>query len=406
MSEPAGRIEPAPAAGEPRPQHRRLPEREGLPGGREEPEDASVPEGLALDPIAAEDDDRRSSLSPSRASTYPADFSLESLHRKWRDGEIEVPDFQRGFVWDRTQASRLVESFLLGLPVPAIYLYNERGSDRYLVIDGQQRLRSVFFYFEGHFPARRGGAAPGAEPANGPDFRLVGLSPSSLFRGCTFDALPDWDQRRLRNRVLRAYIVRPEDPNDDASLYDLFERLNTGGTRLENQEIRHCIYRGPFVDLLDDLNGLPSWRAILGRETPDRRRRDTELILRFFALRSPDEYRKPMKQFLSQYLARNRHAPTATLLANGNSFSTTCDAVVASLGDRPFHRRGLLNVAVLDSVLVAFAHHLAAVPDDIRARYETLTAGDSFRRDTGERTTDADRLRRRFREAARVLFDD
>lgn len=374
-----------------------LPDRDGL-AERGEP---TIRKHLEFDPIAGEDEDRRSSLSPSRASTYPADFSLESLHRKWRDREIEVPDFQRGFVWDRGQASRLIESFLLGLPVPAIYLYNERGSDRYLVIDGQQRLRSVFFYFEGHFPAGHGGA----EEENGPDFRLVGLSPSSLFRDRAFGSLPDWDQQRLRNRVLRAYIVQPEDPHDDTGLYDLFERLNTGGTRLENQEIRHCIYRGPFVDLLDDLNGLPSWRAILGRDTPDRRRRDTELILRFFALRSPDEYRKPMKQFLSQYLARNRQAPTATLEENGDTFSTTCEAVVTSLGERPFHRRGLLNVAVLDSVMVAFANHRTAVPEDLRSRYENLVADDAFRRDTGERTTDADRLQRRFREAARVLFD-
>lgn len=403
MSEPASPIEPALPTGGPLTERTGLPERDGIAfaaGG-----EAAIRKRLEFDPIAGEDEDRRSSLSPSRASTYPADFSLESLHRKWRDGEIEVPDFQRGFVWDRAQASRLIESFLLGLPVPAIYLYNERGSDRYLVIDGQQRLRSVFFYFEGHFPAGLGRATSGAERANGPEFRLVGLSPSSLFRDRGFGALPEWEQRRLRNRVLRAYIVQPEDPNDDTSLYDLFERLNTGGTRLENQEIRHCIYRGPFVDLLDDLNGLPSWRAILGRDTPDRRRRDTELILRFFALRSPDEYRKPMKQFLSQYLARNRQAPTATLRENGNTFSTTCEAVVTSLGERPFHRRGLLNVAVLDSVMVAFANHPAAVPEDLRARYETLIADDTFRRDTGERTTDGDRLRRRFREAARVLFD-
>lgn len=402
MPPPSRPPEPALPAGGERTERGRLPER----GGFADREESALPEGLELEPIPAEDDDRRNSLSPSRASTYPADFSLESLHQKWRDGEIEVPDFQRGFVWDRTQASRLIESFLLGLPVPAIYLYNERGSDRYLVIDGQQRLRSVFFYFEGHFPAERDGTAPGSARANGPDFRLVGLSPSSLFRGRAFGALPDWDQRRLRHRVLRAYIVQPEDPDDDTSLYDLFERLNTGGTRLENQEIRHCIYRGPFVDLLEDLNGIPSWRAILGREVPDRRRRDTELILRFFATRSPEEYRKPMKQFLSQHLARNRRAPTATLLANGNSFANTCDAVVASLGERPFHRRGLLNVAVLDSVMVAFANHLAAIPDDIRSRYRTLVASEVFLRDTRERTTDVDRLQRRFREAARVLFGD
>lgn len=360
---------------------------------------------LELEPNSAEEEDRRSSAPDYQITTYPTDFTLEILHKKWEDGEIEIPRFQRGFVWTKTQASRLIDSFLLGLPVPAIFLYSEHGSDKYLVIDGQQRLRSVFSYFDGRFPPTEVGNPPPAAPDNGSVFRLVGLPSSRYYRHFDFHGLPERDRRRLRNAVLRAFIVKQIDPDDDASMYDIFERLNNGGTHLENQEIRQCIYRGPFADLLEELNELESWRVVIGRGAPDSRMRDIELIVRFFATRSLDTYEKPMKRFLSLYMARNRQAPERTLSAHREVFEVTCAAVARHLGESPFHRRsGLLSISVMDAVMVAFSNNLDRIPNDIRERFERLLRDDDFSRNTTQQTTDGDRLRGRFEQASRSLF--
>lgn len=371
-----------------------------------EPDRAQMFSGdLAFAPISAENEDYRTSLRGGGIRTYPSDFSLEALHEKWRDDNLEVPDFQRGFVWEQTQASRLIESFLEGLPVPAVYLYNRRGTAKYLVIDGQQRLASVFCYFEGTFPASGNGPIQRASLADGSIFRLTGLAASSRFNGHAFSELPGWDQRRLRNAVLRAYVVLQTDTEDETSLYDLFERLNTGGTRLENQEIRNAIYGGRFVVFLDDINALPSWRAILGAGQPDRRKRDIELIVRFFATRSPDTYQQPMKKFLSQYMSEKRSANDETLRNDRYIFERTCAAVVEALGTRPFHGdTGLLDVPVMDSVMAAFSWNLPRIPEDIRSRFDTLVANDAYARNTKQGTTEADRLIERFRQASEVLF--
>ncbi|MCY4123273.1 MAG: DUF262 domain-containing protein, partial [Acidobacteria bacterium] len=106
---------------------------------------------LDLEPITSEDEDYDSAPPDYQIATYPADYTLEVLYQKWQAGDIRIPDFQRGFVWKQVQASKLIESFLVGLPVPAVFLYNEHKSQRYFVIDGQQRLKSVFHFFEGFF---------------------------------------------------------------------------------------------------------------------------------------------------------------------------------------------------------------------------------------------------------------
>ena len=147
-------------------------------------------------------------------STYPADFTLEVLHQKWKAGDILIPDFQRGFVWKQVQASKLLESFLVGLPVPAVFLYNERKSQKFFVIDGQQRLKSIFYFFEGYF----GPETQGTRRV----FRLTGLSPDSTFNGKWYDDLRDEDKRRLKNAVLRAFVVQQLDPADDSSMYHIF----------------------------------------------------------------------------------------------------------------------------------------------------------------------------------------
>ncbi len=350
---------------------------------------------LELEPVTSEDDDYTSSPADYQITTYPADFTLEVLHQKWQAGEIIIPDFQRAFVWKVAQSSKLIESFLVGLPVPPVFVYTERQSQNYLVIDGQQRLKSIFYFLEGNLPEASGRKRT---------FRLRGLNDDSRFLGKAFNDLMDADQRKLKNAVLRSFVVQQLEPDDDTSIYHIFERLNTGGTLLSNQEIRNCVHSGNFVKFLVRLNANDEWRKILGKSMPDSRKKDIEILLRFFAMRDISSYQKPMKDFLSKFMSKNRDTPENLLLQSEEVFRNTCAQVLDSLGEKPFHGRSGVNVAVLDSVMVAFSENLASIPDDIRVRYNRLRDDESFVIRTRQGTTDVSIVRERFNQAKSVLF--
>ena len=355
-----------------------------------------TPSDLELEPITSEDEDYASAPPTYQIATYPADYTLEVLHQKWLNDEILIPDFQRRFVWKQVQASKLIESFLVGLPVPAVFLYSDRKTRKYFVIDGQQRLKSIFYFFEGYFGA--------AEKGIRKVFNLKGLDEESPFSDRKFDDLREEDQRQLKNAVLRAFIVQQLDPNDDTSMYHIFERLNTGGTLLANQEIRNCVYHGKFANFLDEINSLDNWRRILGKQEPDTRKKDTELILRFLAMQDTASYKKPMKDFLSKFMRKNQNAAEPALQSSGELFERTCESVVASLGEKPFHVRSGLNAAIFDAVMHAFSKQFDKIPTDIEVRYKSLTQDDEFDRNTRSGTTDVEVIRRRFEQAAARLF--
>lgn len=356
------------------------------------------PSDLELDPVSSEDEDYASAPADYQITTYPADFTLEVLHQKWQAGEIIIPEFQRAFVWKPAQSSKLIESFLVGLPVPPVFVYTERHSQKYLVIDGQQRLKSVFYFLEGHF----GGDAGGDRRV----FRLSGLNQDSRFLGKTFNDLLEPDQRKVKNAVLRSFVVQQLEPDDDTSVYHIFERLNTGGTLLSNQEIRNCVHSGRFVEYMTKLNANSEWRKILGKSAPDSRKRDIELLVRFFAMRDISSYQKPMKDFLSKFMKKNQDASHESLQGSEDVFRKTCSQLVEHLGEKPFHGRSGVNVAVLDAVMVAFSQNLDFIPSDIKNRYEMLRNDGEFITRTRQGTTDVTIVRERFEQAKNVLFGD
>ena len=352
--------------------------------------------GIELEKISSEEVDTESSPPNYQISTYPADYTLEVLHQKWSNGEIQIPAFQRNFVWTQTQSSRLIESFLIDLPVPAIFLYTERNSQNYLVIDGQQRLRTIFDYFKGKFDSEK--------ESKRPTFKLKGLSERSEFYGKSFNTLSDYDKKRFKNSILRAFIVKQLDPDDDTSMYHIFERLNTGGTKLVNQEIRNCVYHGEFSEFLDDTNMLDRWRAILGKPIADPRKRDIELILRFFALRDFEDYKSPMKDYLNKFMHRNMNLGKKELAALRQVFDKTCDSVVESLGEKPFHVRTGLNAAVFDSVMVAYSNCLSEIPSDVRERFQRMLDDEEFANCTKNNTTNDKIVKQRISKALHHLF--
>jgi len=334
--------------------------------------------------------------------TYPADFTLEVLVQKWKKGDISMAPGQRRFIWSQARASKLIESFLIGLPVPPVFFYQERGTNKLLVVDGQQRLRSIVYFFSGRF---------GDEDGD-PVFNLVSLSDKSKFFEQTYHQIKDSNQEaynKFINSVLRSFVVKQLDPADDTSIFEMFERLNTGGVTLTPQEVRNCIYQCDLTQIIAELNFYPPWRKVVGG-APDKRMRDAELILRFMALRWGGTYKKPMKKFLNDFMETHKKSPKAKMRNFEEEFKKTAVGVVETLGDKPFHVRRGLNAAVYDSVFTAFSNNLALVDKPqtrrrISDRYKQLiTKDDEYREWTISATTDQDIVPKRLRHAEQKLF--
>lgn len=352
-------------------------------------------EDIDIEALAEEEEDEASGSISYQTNTFPADFTLEVLHQKWKNNDFQIPPFQRGYVWKLPQASKLIESFLLGLPVPPIFLFASKEDARQLVVDGQQRMKTVFYYFDGTF----------GEPAQDKKtvFRLKGLADSSPYFEKTFEDLSEKDRRRLKNCVLRSFIIQQLDPEDDTSVYHVFERLNTGGTALSNQEVRNCVYRGPFNDSLRELNVHPSWRTLLGAPKPDSRQKDIELLLRFISLLDLPAYQKPLKEFMSKSMKKLNKRSPADLKALLDLFISTCERAQAALGERPFHITSGLNTAVYDSMMVGIAKTPGASAEKIREMHKTLLADADYRKHVRDATTDVEVVKKRMEAVLKAL---
>lgn len=353
-----------------------------------------------LEKIESEELDHEASLTTYEILTYPADYTLQVLVDKYQKGQVTVPRFQRKFVWSQVQASKLIESFLLGLPVPAIFLYSEPTTNQLLVVDGQQRLKTVAYFFEGYFGEEFKGSRS--------IFRLSGLNEASPYLGATYSDLENKNQaafNKLNDSVLRAFVIKQLDPRDDTSIYHVFERLNTGGTLLHPQEIRNAIHQGSFNDLLIRCNERESWRQIFGKPNPEKRQRDVELMLRFFALvGDAARYEKPMKDFLNNFMRHNQNPPEGQLEELEQLFDATADRVRQELGEKPFHIRAGLNAAVFDSVFVAVGNHLDDTDADLATRYAQLIADREYLSWVSSNTTDKETVANRLGRAEQTLF--
>lgn len=328
-------------------------------------------------------------------TSYGADFTADGLVKRITRGDIKVPIFQRGFVWSYTQSSKFVESLLLGLPVPGIFLSKEFETEKLLVIDGQQRLRTLQFFYEGVF-----------EPTSR-QFVLKGVQPQ--FEGLSYKTLKPEQRRKLDDSIIHATIIKQDKPEEDnSSIYYVFERLNTGGTFLLPQEIRHCIFQGPFNDLLSELNANKIWREIFGKVS--KRMRDQELILRFFALYyKGQQYSRPMKLFLNKYMGYNRKLDKQSKDELAKTFLNTIETAFKFIGSDVFRLERSINAALFDAVCVGIAFRLQKGPisdgEQFRRAYYGLLQNEAFRKVITESTADEKNVFQRINSAIEAFAD-
>jgi hypothetical protein len=328
-----------------------------------------------------EDLDEASEVIPFTYSitAYGADYPVDSLVKRieakdiivprfsWEpDAESEIVGFQREYVWPRPKADRFIESLLLGLPVPGIFLVKEQ-SGRFLVLDGHQRLYTLHAYCRGVISGR--------------EYRLGSVQ--ERFSLKRYRDLDVEDRRRLDDSIIHATVVRQDEPTEDqSSIYVIFERLNTGGVNLQPQEIRVALYHGDLVRVLRMLNEHEAWRHLYGSKS--RRLKDMELILRFLAFYYyADEYRSPMKDFLNRYMASNRDLSRQSEEELVRAFNSATNLVQKAIGPPAFRPLRAVNAAVVDSVLTGAARRIkrGSVTDlsAFKDAYEQLLANKEYR---------------------------
>lgn len=296
-------------------------------------------------------------------TSYGIDFDVEGLVKRISRKAILVPDFQRKFVWSLPESSRFIESLLLGLPVPGIFLAQEADSGKMYVIDGQQRLLSLLYFFDGHFKPKK-------DAATNRVFRLTGVQ--KPYNGLLYEELEEVDKENLNNSVIHATVVRQDSPNDgDTSMYHIFGRLNSGGRRLTPQEIRTAVYHGTVIDAIKIANAIPSWRKAFGPEND--RMKDQELVLRFFAMyERAESYKKPMSEFLNLYAKNNQHRDMTEWLQLITLFTTVIDRFLAAVPERLFRPVRGFNVAAFEACTVGLARALAQGEDHSPTRLAEL----------------------------------
>ncbi|WP_344326772.1 DUF262 domain-containing protein [Streptomyces macrosporus] len=328
-------------------------------------------------------------LEERRLVTQPYDLSLSTLVDDIeRERLLLSIEYQRKYVWDRSKASRLIESFLLNIPVPVCYFAeNEDGS--YEVIDGLQRIQTIKDFLTGKFALR-------------------GVSVVSEFEGLYYEELPLKEQRRLSNRTIRCIVIT-DDSHPDIK-FDVFERLNTGSAMLAAQELRNCIYRGELNTFLKELAENPIFSRILGGLKNSRMAYE-ELALRFFALHEDLEgYRPPLRQLLNTYMRKHR---TGTPDIDAvRVFIETCNTVYYIFGAEGFRlvkdgKLGAFNKALFDSIMLplAFSDRGAAVSkaEEIRELRAELLDRESFQTAIGRATADRTRMHGRIAAFAKGL---
>lgn len=305
-------------------------------------------------------------------SSVPNDFNTSTLYNFMESGIVKIPEFQRNYVWDQKRASKLIESLLLGLPVPQIFLYEE-AKNSYLIIDGQQRLMSIYFFIKQRFPKmdsrniiRRvfedNNLIPDSilfDDRYFVDFvlKLEGdvSGNKSQYNGLKYATLPPGVKATFDHmRTIRSIVVKQNLPDDDSSMFEIFNRLNTGGQNLTTQEIRSSIFVSKFYNMLSRINQDPLWRVIIGKDEPDVHCKDIEIILRGFALLCDYQSYKPsMTKFLNSFSKKARNFSPDKINYMENLFKSFLRSCKCLTSDDFATIKGKFNISLFDAVFVA-----------------------------------------------------
>lgn len=368
-------------------------------------------DSVSYDIIEEEHNEELSNDDLFNISSWGADPSVRELITQYSEGDIEKPELQRKYVWNKKVASRFIESLLLGLPVPSIFLANIESTGKRLIIDGYQRIRTLHDYI--HEGIWRGDDSV---------FRLVDSNMiNNRWRNKTFEELSESDKRRLKNYTIHAIIFEQRRPANDSAMFQIFERINTSGVSLNDQEVRNCVYQGAMNTRLFELNQKKEWRVLFGKKTQDNRMIDLELILRFFAMNKPEIYLSNEKNFvlkkiLNDEMANNR-SESDYLDRICDDFVNTIEFIYKYFGEEAFYNlqndlqkiRKRLYPTVYDSLMIATSIALSKgfnpAGEDLKTRRMAMLKDESYRESITQGTMTVEHIQTRIRRALKIVYE-
>lgn len=360
-------------------------------------------------------------------SAIPNDFNVKTIVDFIQSGSVKIPGFQRNYVWDIRRASKLIESIVIGLPIPQIFLYEDHKNN-FLVIDGQQRLMSLYFFVKGRFPRMERRAEIRALSLETGIMSDEVLEDDRLFRPFQLQ-LPSRepnDRNPLNSlryttlgqnkvpfdlRTIRNVIIKQNKPSDDdSSIYEIFNRLNSGGVNLKPQEIRVALYHSPFYVMLSAMNLDSKWRKVLGVASPDLHLKDMEILLRSFAmLCRGEEYKPSLVKFINRFSREAKSISSADVELYrqiGDRFLS----MAAADKNRLFYNKktNRFNVPMFEAVFAAACKLALSKKDSSLVSYSSewihvLRTDDEFLEATQLHTTGTPKVQSRLRRAAKLL---
>jgi hypothetical protein len=339
------------------------------------------------------------------------DFSFGELLNLHTDGEIKIrPEYQRLFRWSNEQRSRLIESILLGLPIPPIFLI-ENNDGVLELIDGLQRTSSVL-QFLNH------------EAIKEPELTLEGCDIIKSLNGLTYNNLPLVLRLKLKRSPIRATIINKS--GDPYIKYEMFKRLNTGGSLLSAQEIRNCSSRmidggEEFYEAIQDMARMEEFKHAIARlpESSVRQRGQEELVLRFFAVTEyRDGFKGNVQEWLDSLMEKYLFREIAFIPDQKKEiFSSTFLVIEAKLGDEAFTRfndqnepTGRLAPAYYEAVVATFAQYREQLDEIdsaiIKERLVQAYSSDAFKGATGPGANTIQKLQERIQCVTDYLLNN
>lgn len=330
------------------------------------------------------------------------DFTIRELRFMEEEGALVIrPDYQRKFVMDSKLSCRLIESILMDVPIPVMYFAEEKDNS-YSVIDGQQRLTSFISFIKGKFP-------------DGKDFVLSNMKVLTELNKKKYSDLSKEFQQKINTTTLHTIIIKKESPEDIK--FEIFERLNTGSVRLNEDEIRNVVYRGNYLKLLSELEEDEVFHKLVAKDNYKKRMIYRGMILRFFALseKSYLNYKPSIKQFCNKELRDNRNMSSEKRREYHHRFKKCLDLVNTVFGKDAFKRfmvgdednrdgkwNNNLNMSLFDIQMCGFAnyekHQIVPKADLIReSLLQLMTQDDKFIASIEIGTSDKSALQTRFK---------
>jgi hypothetical protein len=367
---------------------------------------SSIPGYILVEDDIVDTDSLLDNVTYEGGSIYPYDMPEEvdvreepqtvfEWMRKLKSGRLIIdPEFQRNLVWSQDQKSQFIESVLLNIPLPPLYV-NQNRDGKYIIVDGLQRTTTLYEYIHED------------------SFKLANLKVLRDINNLRFSQLESRLQTKIEDKKFFVYVIKPSVPLQ--MVYDIFHRINTGGTQLTQQEIRNSFYIGPATRLLKDLSSQDYFKRAISHGISSKRMKDQEAILRYLSFRISDyknQYKNNMDMFLGDALTRINLMTSNERDELKVDFKRVMVATHNFFGDNNFRlptitTKGRINIAIMESVCYFFSktsdQQLNKNKNKIILNYDLLLNNSEYKDSVQFATGDTRRVIRRFDLAQQIL---